>query len=271
MRGRRSNSAMAGPLEYARAGLVGVITPQANATVEPEMSVLLGPDIGIINGRLICPHPDLRTRLVTYFERIDDAIAQFADAPLDAIGVACTGASYLIDTLPAAFSPSWEGKRPVVAAVDAIDRALKLLGVKRIAMLSPYPKFLTEACLAHWRKLGYEIALLREPAPIEKGYHPIYAQRSRQATSVLDDVARLPVDAVLISGTGLPSLAAMPRLNQPGGPPVLSSNLCLAWALEEILAGRGAAPRSPSSWLAADAPWLARLKSRYPGALAESA
>ncbi len=268
MRGKRSNSVMAGHLEYAASGLVGVITPQANATVEPEMSVLLGPDIGVINGRLICPHPDLRTRLVTYFERIDEAIAQFADAPVDAIGVACTGASYLIDTLPQVFRTPWEGKRPVVAAVDAIDRALRLLGAKKLAMLSPYPKFLTDACLAHWRKLGYEIALLREPAPIEKGYHPIYAQRSRQATAVFDDVESLSVDAVVISGTGLPSLAAMPRLNRPGGPPVLSSNLCLAWALEEILAGRGAAPRSPRGWLARDAPWLARLKLRYPGALA---
>lgn len=258
---------MAGPLEYGKRGLVGVLTPQANATVEPEMSVLLGPDIGVINGRLICPHPDLKHRLVTYFVEIDKAIAQFADAPMDAIGVACTGASYLIDKEPEVFRTPWNGKRPVVAAVDAIDRALKSLNARTIAMLSPYPKWLTDACLAHWRKLGYEIALLREPAPIEKGYHPIYAQRSRQATAVLDDVATLKVDAVVISGTGLPSLAAMPRLNR-GGPPVLSSNLCLAWALEEILAGRGADPRPVGAWLGGDAPWLGRLKARYPGALA---
>ncbi|MFZ9635042.1 MAG: hypothetical protein ACO3EK_14550, partial [Alphaproteobacteria bacterium] len=81
---------MAGPLEYGRAGLVGVLTPQANATVEPELSVLLGPDVGVINGRMTCPAPDLRARLVAYFERIDEAIATFADAPMDAIGVACS-------------------------------------------------------------------------------------------------------------------------------------------------------------------------------------
>jgi hypothetical protein len=45
---------------------------------------------------------------------------------------------------------------------------------------------------------------------------------------------------------------------------VLSSNLCLAWALEEILAGRGAAPRPVSAWLAEGAGWRARLRQRFP-------
>jgi maleate cis-trans isomerase len=255
---------MPASLEYGCAGLVGVLTPQANATVEPELSVLLGPDIGMITGRLTCPAPDMRARLIAYFETIDTAIGQFADAPLDAIGVACTGASYLFAEAPAAFARPWDEPRPVVAAVDAIDRALRGLGAKRLAMLSPYPQWLTDACLAHWGKLGYEIALLREPAPIARGYHPIYAQRSRQATAVLDDIATLDVDAVVISGTGLPTLAAMSRLNGAGGPPVLSSNLCLAWALEEILAGRGGAPRPVSAWLAEGAAWRARLRQRFP-------
>jgi len=257
---------MAGPLEYGRGGLAGVLTPQANATVEPELSVLLGPDIGVINGRMTCPAPDLRARLVAYFTEIDAAIAGFADAPMDVIGVACTGASYLIDRLPDAFRAPWGGPRPVVAAVDAIDQALRGLGARRLAMLSPYPQWLTDACLAYWRALGYEIALVRAPAPIAKGYHPIYAQRSRQAMAVLADIATLDVDAVVISGTGLPTLAAMPRLNRAGGPPVLSSNLCLAWALEEILAGRGAAPRPVTAWLGPDAPWVQRLRQRYPSA-----
>ena len=258
---------MAGPLEYAQAGLVGVLTPQANATVEPEMSVLLSPDVGMIAGRFTCPAPDLKARLIAYFERLDEAIAQFADAPMDAIGVACTGASYLLEEQPAPFRRPWDGPMPVVSAAAAIEAALRSLGARRIAMLSPYPQWLTDVCVAHWRKQGFEIPVLRLPAPVETGYHPIYAQRSRQATSALADIASLDVDAVLISGTGLPSLAALPRLNAAGGPPVISSNLAVAWALDEILAGRGSAPASIASWLAADAPWISRLAARYPRAL----
>ena len=258
---------MAGPLEYALGGLVGVLTPQANATVEAEMSVLLSPDVGMIAGRFTCPAPDLKARLIAYFERMDEAIAQFADAPMDAIGVACTGASYLLEEQPAPFRKPWDGPMPVVSAAAAIEAALRSLGARRIAMLSPYPQWLTDVCMAYWRKQGFDIPVLRQPAPVEAGYHPIYAQRSRQATSVLSDIASLDVDAVLISGTGLPSLAALPRLNAAGGPPVISSNLAVAWGLEEILAGRGGAPASIRAWLGQDAPWVARLAARYPRAL----
>lgn len=256
------------PLEYGSRALVGVVTPQANATVEPEMSMLLGPDVGIVNARLTCPAPDLRARLVKYFETIDTTLKDFADAPLDAVGVACTGASYILERPVATFAQPWDGPRPVVAAVDAIFAALRSLKAKRLCMVSPYPKWLTDACVAYWRQAGFEIAVLREPAPVEKGYHPIYAQRSRAAASVLTDIASLDVDAVVVSGTGLPTLAVLPRLNAAGGPPVLSSNLCLAWALEEILAGRGAAPASPLPWLRTDAPWIERLRLHFPSAVA---
>ena len=43
---------MAG-LEYSKNGLVGVLTPQANTTVEPEFRVLWPKNVGMINARMI--------------------------------------------------------------------------------------------------------------------------------------------------------------------------------------------------------------------------
>jgi maleate cis-trans isomerase len=255
---------MARHLEYGSAGLVGVLTPQANATAEIEMSLLAGPDVGLITGRLTCPAPDLKQRLIAYFETLDDAIAQFADAPLDAIAVACTGASYFLEQPVAVFERPWDGPCPVVSAAAAIDAALRALGARRLAMVSPYPDWLTGLCTAYWTRRGYEIAILRCTPPVPGGYHPIYAQRSTAAAEALPDLASLDVDAVLVSGTGLPSLASLPGLNAQGGPPVMSSNLCLGWAVDEILNGRGAEPASPLPWLQPSAAWVARLQSRFP-------
>jgi maleate isomerase len=50
-------------------------------------------------------------------------------------------------------------------------------------------------------------------------------------------------DAVLITGTGMPSLRLILALGPALGLPVLSSNLCLAWALTGGRARSG--PESP--------------------------
>ena len=44
-------------LEYAQDGLIGLMTPQANTTVEPEMGILLPPRMGMISARLTSPSP----------------------------------------------------------------------------------------------------------------------------------------------------------------------------------------------------------------------
>jgi maleate cis-trans isomerase len=40
-------------VEYAPHGLIGVLTPQANTTVEPEFWIMLPPGIALINARMM--------------------------------------------------------------------------------------------------------------------------------------------------------------------------------------------------------------------------
>ncbi len=39
-------------VEYAPKGLIGVLTPQANTTVEPEFWIMLPPGVAMINARM---------------------------------------------------------------------------------------------------------------------------------------------------------------------------------------------------------------------------
>src|SRR5260370_19628443 len=82
-------------VEYAPDGLIGVLTPQANTTVEPEFWIMLPPGMAMINARMTSDKPSLEARLVDYFDQIDTAVAQFHNAPIGAIAFATTGASYL--------------------------------------------------------------------------------------------------------------------------------------------------------------------------------
>jgi maleate isomerase len=69
-------------LEYAPRGLVGMLTPQANTTVEPEFNLLWPPGVAMINARLMSDKPSMSERLVDYFDNYGASLRQFANAPV---------------------------------------------------------------------------------------------------------------------------------------------------------------------------------------------
>ena len=83
--------------EYGAAGLFGLLTPQSNPTVEPELRILLPAGSAMLAARLTSPSSMLRERLIDYGERLGEFVGPFDDVGLDAVGFACTGTSYLVD------------------------------------------------------------------------------------------------------------------------------------------------------------------------------
>ena len=73
-------------LAYAKDGLLGVLTPQANTTVEPEFSLLLPPATAMLTARLVSTKPSLNDRLRDYVAGLDATCAQFANAPASGNG-----------------------------------------------------------------------------------------------------------------------------------------------------------------------------------------
>jgi len=127
---------------YARKALLGLLTPQANTTAEAEIALLLPPGHGLITARLTSDCPQVEDRLTDYFARIAPTAAQFANAPLTAIGFACTGASYLVGAAAEAQALAAHPGVPVITAGQAIAKALRALDAITIAIalaLWPYP------------------------------------------------------------------------------------------------------------------------------------
>jgi maleate isomerase len=243
--------------DYGAGGLVAILPPQANTTVEAELGVLLEPDVATIVSRLTCHERESRTRLVGYFRNVAASLRAFDSAKPDFGLFACTGSTYLVglDEEDRAFAAL---STPLISAARAVLLALDALNAKRLALVSPYPGWLTDACVAFWQSQGMTVFHVRTPAGDRSDTRRIYDLGSPQALAEINALAGADVDCILITGTGMPSLAAIAKARTAA--PVLSSNLCLAWTAHRKLGGE-----SPlRTWLAADAPWRERLAARFP-------
>jgi maleate isomerase len=260
---------MSTTVEYAPAGLVGVLTPQANTTVEPELQLLCPPGVALLTARMCSTAPDLQARLRDYYDHPQRWTAQFANAPLGVVASACTGSSYLIgadaeDEMFAEWSRSLQV--PVTNSALAVIAAMRALGARRLSLVSPYPAALTDASRAYWQSRGLEVVRVERLATDASRFHPIYALGS---AAVRDGIARLgddTADAVLLLGTGTPTLGAIAQ--PPGNAravPVVSCNLALLWHALELMRGHAAAPRAHTlRALLAEPRWRRRLGKIVP-------
>jgi maleate cis-trans isomerase len=250
-------------VEYAPRGLLGVLTPQANTTVEPELCALLPPGVAMLNARMTSTKPTIVARLLDYLAALEAWSDQFANAPVGAIAFACTGASYFAGVAEEAAAVgriTAARAVPFVTAGHAVRDAFHALGARRIGLVSPYPRDLTEAGIAYFTALGFEVARVSGSVPQDGVFHPIYAMSGEGAHQALLALDPAGLDAIAMLGTGMPTLLPIARTPFHGGVPVLSCMLALAW--RSVCALDGVAPSRGTllAWVRGDG-WVARHRA----------
>ena len=217
--------------DYGRLGRIGLLTPQANPTAEPEMALLLPDAVTLLTSRCTS-RGGSRERFLGYFEKMDRTLAAFDTLRLDAAGFACTASSYLVDRgdearkcreLETVFG------YPIVTAAAAIGRALRFLGAESIALACPYPNWLFERAVDFWKTGGYRVEASLSLQPQMEDTRAIYEVSGADAGgSIARAFEGTDADVLLITGTGMPGLQALADLQRLTGKPALNSNLCLA-------------------------------------------
>ena len=219
---------------YGHYGTLGLATPQANPTAETEFRALLPARVACATVRMVSTDREPANRLRAYFQDIAQTLQRFDTLPLRAVALACTGSTYLLGHEPVEQSLTELSRargHPVVSAAAAIEDALRFIGADSIALTCPYPDWLLNAAEAHWQARGFGVADQFSLDPQQGDTRAIYAlSPERAAEAITERWQQVTADAYMITGTGLPTLRLIAELSAVLPGPVLSSNLCLAWA-----------------------------------------
>jgi maleate isomerase len=220
--------------DYGSKGRVGIAVPQANPTVEPEIGLLLPQQTTLLTSRLTSARAQPEDRWREYFDGLENTLATYDTLRLDVCGVAITAATYLVgrDAEDAKLKRISDLKGyPVISAGLAIEQALHTIGVKKLAIGAPYPEWSVNMSRDYWISRGFNVVSTTRIAIASDDTRSIYELSAQDALTTLENVDFSEADAILLTGTGMPSFAAVIALMECTGKPVVSSNICLAWAM----------------------------------------
>lgn len=209
---------------------IGLIVPSSNTTMESEFWRLVPAGISVHTARvrLVRVNTDGLRRMVG---EVVKAAEDLATAGVDIIIFGCTSGA-LLEGL------SWEsslreqiegvvGLRTVTAAEAAI-KALRVLGVKRVAVATPYIDEINQRERAFLEAAGFEVANIRGLGLVnnlEIGSQPPWV-----TYKLALEVSRgVPVDGIFISCTNLRTIEVVNALEEELGLPVVSSNTACLW------------------------------------------
>ncbi|WP_233214156.1 maleate cis-trans isomerase family protein [Pollutimonas nitritireducens] len=212
---------------------LGIILPGVNTVVEPWFGRVVGADISVHASRM------LLTSQVTAeaLQRMDheegmDAAACIASCRPDVIAYGCTASSIVqgLDydkRLQQALEA--ETGKPCFTAVGAIIDALRVLGIHKISIASPY----TDA-IDHAEKQLFETAGFRVLGTANLNIRDSFELASPDARQIYELARRAwhpDADALLISCLNMNSQEIVELLENRMGRPVITSPTAVLWKL----------------------------------------
>jgi maleate isomerase len=181
----------------------------------------------------------------------DRCAAELTDAHVDVIGYACLvaimsmGKGYHCQSAKRLREvTAREGHEvPVVTSAGALVDGLKTLKAKKVALLAPYMKPLTEMVCDYIEYEGVEIVdsiALEIPDNLEVG-----ARDPMAPAEIYKGLKLGKADAIVISScVQMPSLAAVPLVERESGLPVVSAAICTTYQMLKELGLRRYAPNA---------------------------
>ena len=218
---------------------IGQIVPSSNTTMETEIPAMLHSRETVEPERFTFHSSRMRMQKVTkeQLEAMDaDSIrcaAELVDARVDVLGYACLVA---IMSMGKGYHRRSEERlheitvkegypTPVVTSAGALVAGLKTIGAKKVSLVAPYLKPLTGLVVDYLEAEGIQVA---DSISLEIADNVEVGRRDPMSlVSIYKDLKLSGIDALVLSScVQMPSLAAIPVVEQECGLPVVSASIC---------------------------------------------
>lgn len=219
---------------------VGLIIPSSNRMVEQEMVRFFPAGVVAHVNRLRMTGPN-RKPLSELLPDVERACAELVDAKCDVVAFHCTansmaegsgGEAAILDALRRAKA------RNVATTSTAVMNALRALGAKSIALLTPYSQKATEEETHFFDEAGVGIVYAKG---CDRGGSDAYCSTPPDFWVAQADALRdRDFDALFLSCANIACLGVVDEIEAKLGRPVVTSNQVVIWEALRQIGWRGA-------------------------------
>src|SRR5580692_3274161 len=212
----------------------GVLIPSTNTTVEIEYSRLLPATLQAHVGRLLTsgtgPFQPSKDEDIDYQARL------LGTAKVEVISLAQTSASLFAENYDGNVTQrmSKAGSVPAITSAQAIGEAVRALGLRRIALVSPYSQPVIERAQQYYQtKYGLEVLALEGFAATDS--YMIGKLGPENARDAFARIDRPEIEAFVVPGGNFPTMSFVPEWERAFGKPVITTNQAALWAMLRIM------------------------------------
>ena len=209
---------------------IGLITLGSDFRIEKDfINIIYGRDIDLYVNRIHCYNPLTNETLAKMAEDITEVTQDILpDQKIDCVAYGCTSgtvaAGYnVIKEMVNLAKPEAKVTTPITSAI----KALKVLGVNKISIFTPYTKTINDSVVNYFKKENIIINSLTyfdidsdlDIGKVDQDY----------LFEVLSKIDLEDSDALFVSCTALPVLSIINKLEKKLNKVILSSNQTLIW------------------------------------------
>lgn len=223
---------------YGWRGRIGLVLPADNAVVEVDVASRL--PRGVSSHVVRLSSGDQRDEMPKEAVRFTPFLTE---ADVDIVGYMCAASSFLLrpagnQQLVADLSAA-AGGRPAFTASTAMVEGLRVLGARRVSVLSPHPPAIAEHLGTYLTDEGFEVTGL---TALDMGLRAINSQHPSDVYQHVRAMDHTGADAIFVAATNFRAIEVVDVLESDFGVPVVTSNQVCLWAGMRMLGVRDQLP-----------------------------